>query len=308
MSVRRHRHLGLWIVALALARASLVAQVREVSTVELQGAWKELGQEHLIKIQDQEFLTIEKGKLHIRGIVHYRAGSLVLRNWGVLETWQVELNDGGRLRLSHGNETHDYGRLLGVAPSLEFHPVALGAERPLPSERVKVIQKEIADRFAHDQAVRKKPGGAPATPAPAPDNHSYLLQLLREVGCIDTARFGVKSSVYATILVKHTEDLSMMVAVLPCVERDLKNSGEGQTYAVLFDGVQLDLGRKQRYGTQIDEDAKGNPYILPLEDPARVDEYLRAIGLPPLSKYLADASAALYNGRPIRLATAEESD
>jgi hypothetical protein len=62
------------------------------------------------------------------------------------------------------------------------------------------------------------------------------------------------------------------------------------------------------YGTQIDEDAKGSPYILPLEDPGKVDQYLKAIGAPPLSQYMADASAALYNGRPIRLATPEESD
>jgi hypothetical protein len=55
-------------------------------------------------------------------------------------------------------------------------------------------------------------------------------------------------------------------------------------------------------------DAKGDPYILPLEDPDKVDDHLKAIGLPPLSQYRDDASKFLFSGRPIRLATPEESE
>jgi hypothetical protein len=131
---------------------------------------------------------------------------------------------------------------------------------------------------------------------------------VQEIGWIDAPRFGQKVSVFATIMTKHTGNLALMAAVLPYVERDLKETGDGQTYAVLYDAVQLDLGRKQRYGTQIGADAKGDHYILPLENPARVDDELKAIGLGPLSRYMADASQALFKGRPIRLATAEESD
>jgi hypothetical protein len=68
------------------------------------------------------------------------------------------------------------------------------------------------------------------------------------------------------------------------------------------------MGGKQRYGTQTAADSRGEPYVLPIEDPARVDGDLRAIGLPPLSKLMADASRTLFRGHPIRLATAEESD
>jgi hypothetical protein len=139
-------------------------------------------------------------------------------------------------------------------------------------------------------------------------NLRFLTALVQEVGWLDTARFGEKTSVYATILLKHTGDLPLSLAALPFIERDLKLTGDGQSYAVLYDGVQLELGRKQRYGTQIAVDAQGNPYVLPLEDPAKVDEYLKEMGVPPLSQYLADVSKYLYQGKPVRLAKPEESD
>jgi hypothetical protein len=72
-------------------------------------------------------------------------------------------------------------------------------------------------------------------------------------------------------------------------------------YAILFDAVQLELGCKQRYGTQVQEDAKGQPFVLPLEDPQRVDYYLDRIGLPPLVEYRTKISTALFEGKAVRV-------
>jgi hypothetical protein len=173
--------------------------------------------------------------------------------------------------------------------------------QPLPPERVQAIQQELASHNEQEQKERRQE-------AIVTDNTDYLVKLVQEIGWIDTARFGEKAGVQATIMLKHTANLPFMVAVLPYVERDLKYTGDGQTYAVLYDAVQLDLGKKQRYGTQIGTDAKGAPYILPLEDPAKVDAYLKEIGVYPLSKYREEASKVLFKGQPIRLATPEESE
>jgi hypothetical protein len=100
--------------------------------------------------------------------------------------------------------------------------------------------------------------------------------------------------------------LPLELAVLPDVEHDLKMSGDGQTYAVLYDSIQLQLGKKQRYGTQIIPDSKGNLYVLPLENPAKVDDYLKEMGVPPLASYLE--TVRRYTGKPVRLATPEESE
>jgi len=294
--------MGLAVVLMTAAAA--VGQTRELSTADLQGAWAQVDGSSDVHVQSDQVFTVEKGKLHIRGIVHVRPGSLVLRNSGELETWQATLIDSSHLRLGHGTEVHEYRKLQSVPAALEFHPLTLGLAQPLSPERVHVIQQEILARHEREQ----KEAGNEAVRAILADNADYLGKLVQEVGWIDTARFGEKASVFATIMVKHTGNLPLMVAVLPYVEKDLKFTGDGQTYAVLYDDVQLDLGKKQRYGTQIGTDAKGDPYILPLEDPAKVDDYLKAMGIPPLSKYMADASKILFDGRPIRLATPEESD
>ena len=127
-----------------------------------------------------------------------------------------------------------------------------------------------------------------------------------EVGWLDAARFGQKTSVLAVILAKHSQNLRLMMAVLPYAQKDLRLAGDGQTYAVLYDGLQIELGNKQRYGTQITQDAEGKPYVLPIEEPGKVDGLLKEMGLPPFSKYLEDASKILYNGQPIRMARPDE--
>jgi len=101
-------------------------------------------------------------------------------------------------------------------------------------------------------------------------NLSYLRQTLAEVGWIDSDRFGQRTSVYTVLLAKHTEDLRLMLTILPYASTELKKSKKGQTYAILYDAVQLELGRKQLYGTQVTADEKG-PFVLPLEDPKNVD-------------------------------------
>jgi hypothetical protein len=84
------------------------------------------------------------------------------------------------------------------------------------------------------------------------------------------------------------------LAALPQIEKDFRHAGDdAQAFAIVYDSVQLDLGRKQRFGTQIRGVAEGKPFVLPLEDPQRVDTLRKEIGLPPLSEYLADAGKVL---------------
>jgi hypothetical protein len=296
-----------WRIGIAVflvTTAGALGQTKELSTADLQGVWIQVDGSGRVRVQADQLLTDENGKLHIRGIVHVRPGSLVLRNSGELETWQATLGDSSHLTLGHGTEVHAYQKIQSVPAVLEFHPLTLGQAQQLSLERIRAIQQEIMARNEREQ----KEAGKEGVRALLAENADYLGKLVQEVGWIDSARFGEKASVFATIMAKHTGNLPLMVAILPYVEKELKDTGDGQTYAVLYDAVQLDLGKRQRYGTQIGTDAKGNPYILPLEDPAKVDDYLKAIGVPPLSKYMADASKILFDGRPIRLATPEESE
>jgi hypothetical protein len=98
-----------------------------------------------------------------------------------------------------------------------------------------------------------------------------------------------------------------MKAALPVVEKDVKeHGGAGEMFSVLYDELQLELGNQQRYGTQIDTDKEGHPYILPLEDPAKVDAYRKEIGILSFGEYRKLASENFNKGTLIRVAGSNE--
>jgi hypothetical protein len=300
------QNLGLYLLAFVMASA-LHAQAAEVPVAALQGAWRQTDGERLCYVHNREVFTFDQGKLSVYGVVHSRPGMLVLRSEGKLAVWHASLKE-RFLEFGKDADVKTYRRLDSIPAQLVLKPFPLGEAKPLSVERVKLIQDEIARRWERDQEVRKDSAQKALALKVDADNREYFLHLLQEVGWLDAARFGTKTSVYATLFVKHIYSLSLNLAALPYVERDLKATGEGQVYAILYDDTQLHLGNKQRYGTQLDQDAQGNPYVLPLEQPRKVDELLKAIGQPPLATYLADASRVLYDGKPIRLATPEESE
>ncbi|HET9212593.1 MAG TPA: DUF6624 domain-containing protein, partial [Thermoanaerobaculia bacterium] len=94
---------------------------------------------------------------------------------------------------------------------------------------------------------------------------------------------------------------------LPIAEKDARENGGGkEIVAVLVDDLLITLGHKQKYGTQVDKDEHGQAYLIPVEDPAKVDVYRKELGLPPLADYLEKLSKALLNGAPVRIPGPEE--
>ena len=271
----------------------------------LQGAWRQEGGSRLLSFEKDRVVEFD-GRLVVRGIVREQSGQLVLRKSGVLEEWQVAVQ-GDRLQVNTGGGSMTYRKLSNIPPEVDLTPVTLGKPIPLPAERVREIQAAIADRFKKEQDLYKSKNQKPGeVAAMTKDNLGYLTRLVQDIGWIDVKRFGNQTSVYATILAKHTQDLRLMIAILPRAKDDLKMSGEGQTYAVLYDGLQIELGGKQRYGTQIAEDEQGQPYVLPVEDPEKIDVYLSEMGLPPYSKYLSDLKEFFYPDESIQIRWAPE--
>jgi hypothetical protein len=64
---------------------------------------------------------------------------------------------------------------------------------------------------------------------------------------------------------------------------------EPSQIAYLEDRICVFEGRPQRYGTQLDWDKNGRLNPLPLEDPDRVDDYRKSVGLGPLSERIEQA-------------------
>jgi hypothetical protein len=256
----------------------------------IQGCWRQEGNEpRCVRIDGEQFLFAQDGRLQIVGtIIRYEPNRMIVRFHGqrVPYGWRLE---SGMLGLGNGDGTGEqFERLAQVPPELDLKPLALGPAGPVEANRLRLIQRELARRMVDDQAVRKDLTHLDEMQAVDANNTAYLRGLLAEIGWIDANRFGAPTAQAAFLIVQHSGDLPLMLAALPCIERDMKAGHfDAQPYAMLYDRVQVNLGRKQRYGTQLSGNDKGERFVLPLEDRKRVDEFRKEIGLFPMSKYLS---------------------
>ena len=86
-----------------------------------------------------------------------------------------------------------------------------------------------------------------------------LARDLTDVGWVDVERFGRPAADAAFLLVQHSSDLSLMLAALPEIEKDVRTGGaDAQNYAFLHDRVRLITGGQQRFGTQVQETDDGH--------------------------------------------------
>jgi hypothetical protein len=270
-------------------------QLKTSIPAALVGSWEEQGGSRRLNIEPDQTIEREGNKLTVRGLIRSDASLLVLRNLGESETWAYKIEKGRltlepRGSLGESSRKGTFQRLDQVPPDLKLEPLPVATPKSLTPANIQAITQEIKTRFESEQALLKSPTPPKEKIALAQeDNLAYLTNLLGESGWVDSARFGSKTSVYAVIMAKHTHDLRLMMTLLPYAEHDLKDSGDGQTYAVLYDGLQLELGKKQLYGTQVAKDKRdGHFYVLPMQESKReVNRRLRDMGLPNIDEYLS---------------------
>ena len=269
------------------------------------GAWQAEDGSATLRFDGDRIVVYEKGYLDIKKILarNQQTGQLTVRDEGLREIWSIEKRE-GRLQLVRQGKPATFHHLDRIPPEVEIQPIQIPPGRILPSEKITAIQNEMARRMQRDQEVRKDPAKAEQKKQVDADNIRWLEGVLQEAGWLDQERFGLKTSGNAVVLVKHSGVLPLMEAILPFMEKDAR--GFGEVFAILYDAVKLQTGEKQRYGTQLGDDKDGKPMVLPMEDPVRVDELRKQIGLPPLADYLKQASEVLYEGKTIRLPREDE--
>jgi hypothetical protein len=190
-----------------------------------------------------------------------------------------------------GNK-HEYRRMDKTPPELELKAMPLGKAAALPPEKIKEIQQELAKREAADQDVRKDMKDVQRFETEGrkvdAENTKYIKSLVAAIGWIDCQRFGERAANAAFLLVQHSADLRLMMAALPEIEKDVKAKRlDGQAYALLYDRLKVSLGEKQRYGTQMGGNEKGQIVVFAMEDRSKVDEFRKELGIFPLAQYLA---------------------
>jgi hypothetical protein len=285
-------------IALALMAVALAQQAPAASEPDelFAGTWRDVA-------DDGHWLVLEAGRL--REMEHgdvrfaradYDVDHLLRSDWGRRQRWELTVEgEPPLLVVTTPARTVKLRRAEGkdVPAALDPKPLPLGAATPLPAEQVAALQRELAERKVRDQAVRTN---QPAHPEMAQleemgrvdaENTAWLAERIAAVGWIDVTRFGAEAASAAFLIVQHSGTLPLMMTALPAIERDVRDHGlDGQNYALLFDRLQVSLGRKQRYGSQLGSDAQGRHVVVAIEEREAVDARRKELRMVPLKQYL----------------------
>ena len=122
-------------------------------------------------------------------------------------------------------------------------------------------------------------------------NARRLLRIIESVGWPGTDLVGPDGAEAAWIVLQHAiAEPDLLRRALPLLRAAAREGRACPRHAALLeDRIRFFEGRPQRYGTQLDWDAEGNLSPGDVEDPQRLDERRRAIGLPPLAEHIEEA-------------------
>ena len=117
------------------------------------------------------------------------------------------------------------------------------------------------------------------------ENQKELVRLLDKYGWPTTSEVTEYAAAGAALIINHGSH-KMRVKYFPMLEAAFKK-GEAQPlrYAKMKDRLLVEEGKKQLYGTQL-KFVKGKKELYPIQDPGKVDQRRKKIGLEPLKPYL----------------------
>ncbi len=124
------------------------------------------------------------------------------------------------------------------------------------------------------------------------DNKSakIIASIIDKYGWLGKDKIGEQGNQTLFLGIQHIDNLKIQTEYLPILEKAVK-SGDAKAwhYAFLKDRILMNKGEKQIYGTQVIISSKPkNSYIVPLQNPDKVDEFRKNIGLEPLEEYLKE--------------------
>lgn len=120
------------------------------------------------------------------------------------------------------------------------------------------------------------------------ENRQELLTLLAAKGWPRRSDVGPEAAQAAFLVVQHA-DLALQQEFLPVLEQRVKEGeADPEEYALMYDRIQTDLGKPQKYGSQLRFNQATQAYELyPLQDPAQVDRWRAEAGMIPLADYVS---------------------
>lgn len=259
----------------------------------LNGYWKAEEEGLIIGFQDEKLSVIRNENLQqIASIEGYKTDEVILCVRGNIVNLSVRI-EGEKLQISCSQTIPCKGLKLGdnsrfqkmdeISQSFKTKTIILGKDVKLSKKQIIKIQREMKYRGNLEQKVRKKKQlDFKEISRIDRDNTNYLIKLVEKIGWIDRKRFGQETSTEAFLIVQHSGNVGLMVVALP----KLKEDGQLSSYALVYDRLQLMIGKKQLYGSQLSISSEGEAGLMPLEDPENVDKLRKEVGLEPLAQYI----------------------
>lgn len=121
-------------------------------------------------------------------------------------------------------------------------------------------------------------------------NAIKVQQIIDEFGWLGESRIGSEANQTLFLTIQHVDDLIVQEKYLPILEQAVKDgNAEAWQFAFLTDRILMNQGKYQIFGTQIITGEKPeDSYIVPLQNPEKVDELRQEVGLESLNDYLQE--------------------
>lgn len=160
------------------------------------------------------------------------------------------------------------------------------------AERVRVVAGELRELAEMDARVRAEVatdgslfhGYHPRMEAIHRQNAARLASVLDELGWPSEAVVGPAAAECAWLIAQHAIGEPSFQRRCLALLREAAARGDVPAWqpAMLEDRIRMFEGRPQIYGTQLEADNEGWLRPYPIEDPSRVSELRRQVGLPPV--------------------------
>ncbi len=129
-------------------------------------------------------------------------------------------------------------------------------------------------------------------------NFPLVERIFRQFGYPGYDMVGKETSDQYFLLVQHSDfNVPFQQEVLKAVKKQVKKgNASGQSFAFLTDRTEINNGRPQVYGTQIN--MSGNTTIKPCIDLDNLDKRRASVGLEPIKAYLDNCNEVFYQLNP----------
>jgi len=123
-----------------------------------------------------------------------------------------------------------------------------------------------------------------------------LKELLKRYRWFTVSEFGADADMHAWVIVQHSDRDPAFQREVLAILGTLHQSGESSAsnYANLYDRVEMNAGKPQRYGTQGNCEGPGQWVPYQIADTAGLDERRKSLGLSTMAEYLQRSKDKKY--------------